>query len=305
MVAPSGALGPDLITETGWARTGRAALRLGCLLLGIGAAAAPVQFTSGVNVVEVYATVTDGQGAPVTGLSRDDFTILENGDPQQISTFAAGEFPLSVAVAIDRSFSMEGQRLATAKSAARLFLGELRADDESMVVAIGSRTDVVAPLSRSRESQLTALAAIDAFGTTGLYDSIVASIDHIQPARGRRALVLLSDGDDRYSTVTATQALERARRSDVLMYPIALGRTRPALFAELATLTGGRSFHVPDARRLTETLRSIATELRNQYLIGYSPSKPIVAGTNEWRSIAVRVQRPAVTVRARDGYLVK
>ena len=279
--------------------------QLGCLWLALTATPASAQFTSSVNVVEVYATVTDGKGTPITGLSRDAFTIRENGEPQEISAFAAGQFPLSVAVAVDRSFSMAGERLTAAQSAARIFLGDLRPEDESMVVAIGSRTEVAAPLSRDRQAQLAALARLDAFGTTGLYDAIVAAIEAIQPARGRRALVVLSDGTDRYSTVTAAQALEQARRSDVIIYPIAFGRTRPAPFAELATLTGGRSFHVRDARQLPETLRTIAAELRNQYLLGYAPSRPIVAGSTEWRSIAVSVQRPDASVRARDGYLVK
>jgi Ca-activated chloride channel homolog len=268
-------------------------------------APAPGQFTSGVSAVEVYATVTDAKGVPVTGLTRDDFTLRENGEVQQVSTFAAGQFPLSIAVAVDRSFSMAGERLATAQSAARSFLGELRPDDDSMILAIGSQTEIVAPLSRDRPPQLAALARIDAFGTTGLYDSVVAAIEAIQPARGRRALILLSDGNDRYSTVTAAQALERARTSDVLMYPIAFGRDRPAAFAELATLTGGRSFHVRNARELPQTLRAIADELRNQYLLGYTPAKPIVPGGNEWRGITVSVQRPRLTVRARDGYLAK
>jgi Ca-activated chloride channel family protein len=263
------------------------------------------QFTSGVNVVEVYTTVTDKAGKPVTGLSREAFTVRENGELQQISTFAAGEFPLSVAVAIDRSFSMAGDRLASAKSGARIFLGALRATDESMVIAVGSTTDTLAPLSTNRREQLDALAGLDAFGTTGLYDSIVAAMEAIQPARGRRALILLSDGDDRYSKTSSAEVLERARASDVLVYPIALGRTRPQAFAELATLTGGRSFHVRDARQLPDTLQTIAAELRNQYLIGYSPAKVPVAGSNEWRSITVTVSRPDVSVRARDGYLVK
>jgi Ca-activated chloride channel family protein len=117
--------------------------------------------------------------------------------------------------------------------------------------------------------------------------------------------VLLSDGSDRYSTATSSQAIERARAADVLIYAIAFGPTRPPVFAELATLTGARSFHVRDARQLPETLRTIAAELRNQYLIGYTPSKAPVAGSNEWRSIGVSVRRGDVTVRARDGYLVK
>lgn len=305
MVAPSGAIRPDLITERRLARGIWTALLAGAALAGLARWADARQFTSGVNVVEVYATVTDSRGQPVTGLGREQFTVRENGELQQISTFAAGEFPLSVAVAIDRSFSMAGERLVSAKSAARIFLGALRPADESMLLAVGSDTEVLAPLATNRRDQLDALAGLDAFGTTGLYDSIITAIDAIQPARGRRALILLSDGSDRYSKATAAGALERARASDVLIYPIAFGRVRPEAFAELASLTGGRSFHVRDARQLPETLKMIAAELRNQYLIGYSPAKTPVPGSNEWRSISVTVSRPDAAVRARDGYLVK
>jgi Ca-activated chloride channel family protein len=174
-----------------------------------------------------------------------------------------------------------------------------------MLIGIGSTTEVLAPLSTDRARQFEVLSRLDAFGTTGLYDAIVAAIDAIQPARGRRALVLLSDGSDRYSTATSAQALARARTADVLVYPIAFGQARPPLFAELATFTGARSFHVRDARQLPETLRTVAAELRHQYLLGYSPSKPPVGGSNQWRSIVVTVGRTDVTVRARDGYLVK
>jgi Ca-activated chloride channel family protein len=174
-----------------------------------------------------------------------------------------------------------------------------------MLIGVGSTTEVLAPLSTDRTRQFDVLTRLDAFGTTGLYDAIIAAIDAIQPARGRRALVLLSDGSDRYSTATSAEALARARVADVLVYPIALGKARPPVFADLATLTGARSFHVPDARQLPETLRTVAAELRHQYLLGYSPSKPPVAGSREWRSIAVAVRRTDVTVHARDGYQVK
>ena len=301
MVSPSGVYRRHLITERGLTP------RFGLVVLFAAVVAVSVhgQFTSSVNVVEVYASVTDRQGQPVKGLSREDFTVREDGRVQQVTTFAAGDFPLSVAVALDRSFSMSGQRLAAAKSGARLFLGELRPGDESMLIGIGSTTEVLAPLSKDRSAQYEALSRLDAFGTTGLYDAIIAAIDAVQPARGRRALILLSDGNDRYSTATSSQALERARSADVLIYPVAFGSTRPAVFAELATLTGARSFHVRDARQLPETLRTIAAELRHQYLLGYAPSKPPVAGSNEWRAISVDVRRSDVTVRARDGYFIK
>ena len=304
-MAPSGAFCLDLTTESRCRGANLLSLGAALVLLFVPATALRAQFVSAVNVVEVYATVTDAKGVPVTGLGKEDFEIRENGDAQQVSAFAAGQFPLSVAIALDRSFSMAGERLAAARSAARIFLGELRADDESMLIGVGSSTEVIAPLSRDRKAQLSALESLDAFGTTGLHDAIVAAIEAIQPARGRRALVLLSDGSDRYSGATASDALARARASDVLVYPVAFGRSRPALFAELALLTGGRSFHVEDARRLPETVRAIAAELRNQYLLGYSPSKPLAPGSNEWRAIQVTVKKPNVTVRARDGYLVK
>jgi Ca-activated chloride channel homolog len=263
------------------------------------------QFASGVNAVEVYVSVTDARGEPVKGLTKGDFEVREDGSPQEISTFTAGNLPLSVAVAIDRSFSMAGPQLTLAKTAARAFLGELRPADESMILAVGSTVDVLAPLSAERQPQFEALSRLDAFGTTGLHDAIIDAIDAVQPAKGRRALVLLSDGNDRYSRATAGEALQAARASDVMIYPVALGETRPPLFAELATLTGGRSFHARDPKTLPATLRAIAQELREQYLLGYTPARAIVTGTNEWRSIEVVVRRPNVQVRARDGYLVK
>jgi Ca-activated chloride channel family protein len=276
-------------------------------LAGLGAATpeARPQFALQLDVVEVYVTVTDERGEVVTGLDAGDFVVREDGSVQEVSTFAAGEFPLSVALAIDRSFSMSAQRLALAKQAARTFVNALRPDDQAMVIAIGSRVEVVAPLTTDRSVLMAAVQRLDSFGSTALNDATVESVDYIQAARGRRALVLLSDGIDRYSRRSAPEVLEHVRRADVLIYPVALGAERPPLFSELAALSGGASFHQRDPRRLTETLEGIARELRHQYLLGYSPSKPIAEGESEWRTIDVTVQRPNVRVRARDGYLAR
>lgn len=263
------------------------------------------QFTSSVNLVEVYATVTDPRGEPVPGLTAADFRVSEDGTPQPITTFAAGEFPVSVAIAIDRSFSMgagKTDRLAVAKSAARSFIGALRPNDQVMVLAVGGDTDVAAPLTTDHAAALAAIGRLDAWGTTPLYDATLAALEAIQPAKGRRALVLLSDGTDRYSETTAAALLEEARRRDVLVYPVAIGPTRPPVFAELATATGGRSFFVQDPRELAKTLTAIARELRSQYLLGYAPTRG-VSGEPEWRSIEVAVNRPDVRVRAREGYV--
>jgi Ca-activated chloride channel homolog len=261
------------------------------------------QFGTSVQVVEVYASVTDAKGEPIRGLRRDRFTVLEDGRPQEIGTFIEAEFPLSVAIAIDRSWSMNGERLAVAKEGARTLVAELRPDDRAMIVAVSGTVDVAAPLSGDRRAQQAAIDALDPWSTTALHDAVVASIDRIQTGSGRRALVLLSDGSDRYSQTDAAAVLDRARRSDVMVYPVAVGRTQPTLFPELAAITGGRSFQAKDRAGAAAAARAIARELRTQYLIGYTPARPRTEGVGEWRSIRVEVQAPGARVRARDGYV--
>jgi Ca-activated chloride channel family protein len=281
------------------------ALAIGCLGVVSAQDQEPLaQFSSSVQLVEVYASVTDAKGEPVTGLRKDDFVLHEDGVPQEVSTFAAGEFPLTVALGLDRSWSMAGEPLRLAKHASQAFLRELRPGDRSMIVAIGNEADIIAPLSTDRLSQSRAIAALDPWSTTALHDAIIASLDRLEPEQGRQALILFSDGTDRYSTHTAAQVIDRARRSNALIYPIAIGKTRPPLLAELAVLTGGRSFLLRDARELEKTLATIARELRHQYLLGYTPAEPIVRGDREWRSIRVTLKSPTpgLRVRARDGY---
>ena len=254
-------------------------------------------------MVEVYATVTDRQGEPVLGLTAADFRVAEDGASQTITAFAAGEFPLAVAIGLDRSFSMGGKdnRIGVAKSAARTLIGALRPGDQVMVVAIGGETTIVAPLSTDRAAALAAIDRLDAWGTTPLYDATLSALDAVQPARGRRALVLLSDGSDRYSDTKAADLVGRVRTHDVLIYPVAVGPSRPPIFAELAAATGGRSFFVRDPAALNETMKGIARELRFQYLLGYVPADR-QAGEPVWHAIDVTVSRPGVSVRARDGY---
>jgi len=262
------------------------------------------QFSSQVQLVEVYATVTDDNGELVTGLRQNDFQVYENNQLQEISAFAAGEFPLTVALGVDRSWSMAGKPLALAKQASTSFLNQLKTGDRSMVVAIGNSADVIAPLSTDRFTQARAIAALDPWSTTALRDSIIAALDRLEPEPGRQALVLFSDGNDRYSRASEAEVIARARRSNALIYPITIGKQRPPLLAELAVLTGGRSFMLKDATELEKTLSTIAKELRYQYLLGYAPSDPIDPVVHEWRPVRVTLTRnhPGLHVRARDGY---
>lgn len=276
----------------------------GVLVAGLGTQQqeSPARFSSQVQLVEVHATATNAKGELLTGLRREDFEVSENDQMQEIATFAAGEFPLTVALGVDRSWSMAGNPLRLAKQASQAFLRALKPADRSMVVAINSEAEVIAPLTMDRRDQERAIAELAPWSTTALHDAIIAALDRLEPEPGRRVLIVFSDGADRYSQATAGQVLERARRSSALVYPIAIGRVRPPLLAELAVLTGGRSVLVREVRDLERTLADIARELRFQYLLGYTPATPIDSGTREWRSIRVVVKRPGVRVRARDGY---
>jgi Ca-activated chloride channel family protein len=270
-----------------------------------GSSAQEPRFSSAVQLVEVYATVTDAAG-PVTGLTRDDFELFEDGQRRPIDAFAAGGFPLTVALGLDRSFSMMGEPLRLAKRASREFLLALAPTDRSMVMAIGNQADIIAPLSTDRTSQLQAIDAVDAWSTTSLHDAIIASLQRLEPEAGRQALVVFSDGEDRYSQATTAEVIERARRSQALVYPVVIGRRRPPVTTELAVVSGGRSFQLRNVAELAPTLQTIAHELRSQYLLGYTPAD-VRPGVREWRSIrvALKAARSGVRVRARDGYLTE
>lgn len=272
-----------------------------CLALSAIALRAAGQFTSGVTLVEVYATVVDRQGAPVTGLGADEFEVEQDGRRQEVQVFTAGDFPLSLAIAVDRSFSLSRQRLAAAVDATQRLLGELKPEDRVMLLAVGSEVEVLTPLSVDHRAAYFALRDLQPWGTTPLFDATIAALDAVQQAPGRRALILLTDGDDRYSRASATDMVTAARRHDVLVYPVALRKAPPPVLAELASVTGGRSIAVPDMRTLPAALSAIATELRSQYLLGYAPPTSDTGGPG-WRSIAVRVTRPSMRVRALDGY---
>ncbi|MGE3842395.1 MAG: VWA domain-containing protein [Vicinamibacterales bacterium] len=274
-----------------------AVLALLVVSVGYGAGA---QFSSSVDLVEVYVSVTSTDGRPVDTLTAEDFVVTEDGTPRAIDTFAQGDFPLSVVLALDRSFSMAGPPLRQARDAARSFLDGLRPEDEALVVAIGTGVEPQGEISRDRSQQRAAVDALVPWGTTSLHDAIKALLEQVGSATGRRAVIVFSDGRDRYSTATVDDVVMRARQTDVLFYGIALGEARSALFEELASLTGGQAHHIVRPEQLAGVLNGIQRELRTQYLLGY---QPVPDGPSGWRTIVVSARRPDVRVRARGGYL--
>jgi Ca-activated chloride channel family protein len=274
-----------------------------CLLVALLAApaAARAQFAATTELVEVYVTVVDGKGQPVDGLRREQFTVFDDGVARPIEAFTAGEFPLTVAVAVDRSWSMAGQRLDAARAGALTLVKALRSDDQLMALAIGSRVETVGALGTSRESIASALVRVDPWGTSPIGDAVTQAIDAIAEGRGRRALVLLTDGEERYSEQDRSVVLDRVRRADVLVFPIGIGRRLSPLLTELAAQSGGRALAARDRADAERAALTIANELRHQYLIGFAPA---VGSRQGWHPLRVQVAQLAVVVRARSGYLV-
>ena len=260
------------------------------------------QFSTGTELVEVYVSVSDSSGRPVTGLPRDAFTVEEDGVAQSVTTFAAGTMPLALGLAIDWSFSMAGRPLATAKAGAVRLLDALRPGDRTMVVAVGSQVETLVPLSAERQRARDVVVSLTPWGTSPLGDATIAAIARIAEGSGRRALALFTDGRERYNEADRSAVVDHVRRGRVLVYPIAVGGTPTPLLVELAAASGGRSFRARDDREAARAAEALADDLRHQYLLGYAPQRPLDLGPEAWRSIRVTVSRRDVTVRARDGY---
>ena len=272
---------------------------LAILSAAVGSAALVAnQFATTTEVVEVYATVTDVKEAPASGLTAEAFTVLENGAAQPISVFAAGEFALSMVIAIDRSFSMTTRGLDTARAGARRLTDQLRPRDRLMIVAIGGGVETVAGFDTPRESARQALDRVALWGSSPIGDTVVRAIDASGQQRGRQAVVLWSDGMEREAEHPRADVLDRVRRSSVLIYPVAIAPAIAPLLTELSSLSGGRVLQARDRQAAERAAGAIASELRHQYLLGYTPP----SGTAGWRRIEVRVNRPGLTVRARQGY---
>ena len=284
---------------------GAAILCAGCVaggaIVGASASQQPIaQFSTGVQLVEVYATVTDANGGLITGLKREDFEVQEDQELQEISAFAAGEFPLTVVLGIDRSWSMAGDPLAAGEGS----VPGVSASAEACRSIDGRRHRQRCRGHRAALERSCAAAACDRRARSLEHD-ITARRDHRDAGPpgsgagtvgGRRVLGRCRPIQRCDRRAVWSSAHVRVRRSSIRSRS---GENRPPLAAELAVVSGGRSFLIRDARALDETFTTIARELRYQYLLGYTPMKPGRSGAPEWRSIRVAVKRPIGSSRAR------
>ncbi|HUR83621.1 MAG TPA: VWA domain-containing protein [Thermoanaerobaculia bacterium] len=260
--------------------------------------------TMDVDIVELPVSVSDRTGAPVPKLEAKDFTILENGKPQKIENFAyAADLPISVGVLIDHSTSME-KRLDDAKNAAIAFFQRtIRKGDRAFIAPFASDPARNTPfVSEVPTLELQVNAIPKAGGSTALYDAIVTGLYKFRNVPGRKALIVLTDGEDTSSRVTWNDMLAYARASRVPLYFIGIGHLRASgPMRTLADETGGLTYFARSSKVLNETYAQLEKDLRTQYLISYSTE--VSKNDQAYRTIEVKVDRPDANVRTIRGYL--
>ena len=279
-------------------------------------------FRSGIDVVALNVTVLDHQARLLAGLSRDKFSIFEDGVRQDIAYFETSEVPLDLALLIDTSVSME-QKLAFVQQAAAGFLDVLRDGDRAAVFAFSHHVRPLQGFTGDRSAVRAAIQATTAAGGTALYNAVYVALKAFEkvPADGtvrRRAVVVLTDGEDTASLLTFDDLLAEAKRAGVTIYTIGLRADGPAIHAvqqakgyfstadfamkQLARETGAKAFFPSGRGSLSEAYAEIGRELATQYAIGYVSHNPMRNGA--FRRVVVRVSDvPGAQPRTRTGYL--
>jgi Ca-activated chloride channel family protein len=259
-----------------------------------------------VQLVELYATVTDRRGRPVDGLTRDDFKVYEDGSEQTVRRFERVEnLPIYAGVLLDTSGSMTDHLDTAVQAALGFFNKVIQSKDRAAVITFNGETNLAVRFTNDREVLAGGLSGLRADGSTALYDSIIYALYYFGGVRGKRAVVLLTDGRDEGSKFRFRDALEYAKHSGIAFYTIGLGLTakEPDIrlkLAQLATETGGRSFFIERAAELAGTYSDIETELRSQYLVAYQSSKQ--GNDGKFRAVGIKIQRPGLEARTVPGY---
>jgi Ca-activated chloride channel family protein len=257
-----------------------------------------------VDVVQVAATVTDAGGRLVKGLGRDDFRVFEDGRAQEVSHFIGSESERELVVAVDMSGSMN-PAMATCREAVKRFLASLRPIDRVTLLAFNDAIFTVARREATPDARLRAVDRLRSWGSTSFYDAVLRGLDLLEKHRGRRALVVFSDGEDMVSHATVEDVQRRIEVSAAPVYVVAQGKgmREPRLkqvLDRVAGVSGGRAFYTDRIDELDGVFSEIGEDLASQYLLAYAPERSPRDGS--WRTIRVEVAGKKHAVRARQGY---
>ena len=274
-------------------------------------------FEVGIEVINLNLSVTDARNRYVTDLTPKDFAVFEDGIRQELSLFTHENLPISMAVLIDGSASMD-EKLLTAQAAATRFVKTLRPEDAAEIIQFNDRATVLRDFTSDHAELEAAIKRTQAAGPTALHNALYIALKELGKEKKagqlrRLAIILLTDGEDTASLVTDDQVLELARKTEINIYSIRLAgdraadRLRPSfsqasyMLTALSKETGGQVFFPASLNELESVYDRIAEELRTQYSVGYVSSNRRQDG--KWRRIVVRVpERESISVRHKLGY---
>lgn len=258
-----------------------------------------------VHMVELFLTVVDRRGNVVPGLTADAFSVVEDGVAQRVRRFELARDLASYSVVLlDLSTSMLEELADAERTALGFFEHVLSEKDRSAVMTFADEPQLVVPFTSDLEVLRGGLVEIVAEGETALWDGVIHALHYLGGLEGRRAMIVITDGEDSISRFGFDEALEYATRSQVSIYPIALKngarsvQARSALM-RLAKQTGGRMFEVERPSGLEGIYATIEEELHSQYLLAYQSSR---SEGDEFREVEIEVARPGLQVRAAPGY---
>ncbi len=268
------------------------------------------------TLVLVPVTVTDARHRYVLGLDRENFHVLEDGVEQQIKQFSGEDAPLSVGFVVDISGSI-GSKIDLCRQAVVQFLKTMNTQDEAFLVTFSDHAQVIAPLTRDTDKMANQLMTVPTGGLTALFDGVFAGLHEMERAvNPRKTLVVISDGGDNNSAFSAKEVLQKALESGVQIYamgvfeslgPLGMSleeQRGPRLLSNISEQTGGRAFAASRLDQLPEVAARIAVELRNQYMLAFSPSNQAKDGA--YRKLEVKLSQPdgmkGLAARWRLGY---
>jgi VWFA-related protein len=278
---------------------GVAALAL-CAAFGQGG----VVFRAETRLVELYVTVRDHSGRYVDGLPQDRFQVMDNGQPQPISVFESESTPLSCAVLLDTTGSMAGV-LPAVKTSVMHMIDELAVDDSVAIYTFSVGLKRLQDFTSDKAAAKQAVLRGRASGQTALFDAISELAKEIEPRKGKKAIIVFTDGDDNASMLNARSAVQRAKKSGVPVYAIAEGdalKSAPLLaeIREIAETTGAKFHEVHKTSNISEIFQDISVDLGHTYLLAYKAPPSM---DQKWRTIELAVSGvKGSKVRAKEGY---
>lgn len=267
------------------------------------------------DLVTLTLTVTDQYGRYVSGLNKTAFTVTDNNQEQEITFFSDTDAPISIGILFDVSGSMSGEKIARARKALERFINTSHPMDEYFLIAFNTRAQLLLDRTRNGEAVLEKLTLVQPKHNTALYDACYLGIERVtRGAHQKKAMLIISDGQDNSSRYNFREVLRQMKESDVTVYGVgiidgndassAIGMQGQAFLDELTGATGGKAFYPQTNVEMDEIFERIALELRHQYSIGYTPKDFALDG--KWRKVKVKVKPPRglprLIVRSREGY---